>query len=187
MTQGYSVMKDRTDAQMSKPSLTRWLARSHEGFYWLGSAVVVVTTLAIGTTLMAGVVVRYFLSGSLAWGNELPVILFPWLIMGGVIMAAARHQHLGVDFFLRKLPPRAARLLMVLVQLMVMALMAMLIQQSFVLTTFMQYQTTPVLGWSATWAFYSLPLGALGVLLLALVDLVGLVSGIESPIEEQTP
>ncbi|WP_251976316.1 TRAP transporter small permease [Salinicola avicenniae] len=187
MTQGYSVMNDRDDARVPKPSLTRWLARSRELFYWLGSVVVVTTTLVIGATLMAGVVVRYFLSGSLAWGNELPVILFPWLIMGGVVMAAARHQHLGVDFFLRKLPLRAARLLMVLVQLMVMALMALLIQQSFVLLTYMQYQTTPVLGWSATWAFYSLPLGALGVLLLALVDLIGLASGVESPVEEEAP
>lgn len=178
-------MKSDNDARM--PSLLRWLARGRELFYIVGSTVVVTTTAIIGITLMAGVVVRYFLAGSLAWGNELPVILFPWLIMGGVVMAAARHQHLGVDFFVRKLSPVAARGVMVMVQVMVAALMVMLVQQSLVLLQFMQYQTTPVLGWSATWAFYSLPLGAIGVLLLAVIDLVGLASGAEAPIKELSP
>lgn len=171
----------------SKERMVTWLARGRGLFYLLGSAIVLVTTLVIGVTLMANVIVRYFLNGSLAWGSELPVILFPWLIMGGIVMAAARHQHLGVDFFARKLSPGAARWLMVLVQVMVTALMAMLIQQSLVLLQFMQYQTTPVLGWSASWAFYSLPLGAIGVLLLAVIDLVGLASGAEAPIKELAP
>ena len=183
MSQGHDAMK--ADNPTSTPPLLRWLNRGRELFYVIGSAVVVVTTAVIGITLMSGVIVRYFLAGSLAWGNELPVILFPWLIMGGVVMAAARHQHLGVDFFARKLSPKAARGLMVMVQLMVAALMAMLVQQSFVLMQFMQYQTTPVLGWSATWAFYSLPLGATGVMLLAIIDLIGLASGAEPPVQEE--
>lgn len=177
----------KADNHPPASSLSPWLDRGRELFYIIGSAVVVITTAVIGITLMAGVVVRYFLAGSLAWGNELPVILFPWLIMGGVVMAAARHQHLGVDFFVRKLSPGAARGLMSVVQVMVIALMVLLIQQSFVLLQYMQYQTTPVLGWSATWAFYSLPLGAAGVLLLAIIDLIGLASGSEAPIKELAP
>lgn len=182
MSQGHDAMK--ADNPTSTPSLLRWLNRGRELFYVIGSTIVVITTAVIGVTLMAGVIVRYFLAGSLAWGNELPVILFPWLIMGGVVMAAARHQHLGVDFFARKLSPGGARALMIVVQLMVAALMVMLVQQSLVLLQFMQYQTTPVLGWSATWAFYSLPLGAVGVLLLSIIDLIGLVSGAEPPLQE---
>ncbi|WP_456268445.1 TRAP transporter small permease [Kushneria sp. AK178] len=183
MSQGHDAMK--ADNSTSTPPLLRWLNRGRELFYVIGSTVVVVTTAVIGITLMAGVIVRYFLAGSLAWGNELPVILFPWLIMGGVVMAAARHQHLGVDFFARKLSSTAARVLMIVVRLMVVALMVMLIQQSFALMQFMQYQTTPVLGWPATWSFYSLPLGAAGVLLLAVIDLIGVASGAESPIQEE--
>lgn len=166
------------------PSLSHWLARGRGLFYSLAGLIVTLTTLVIGTTLMAGVIVRYFLAGSLAWGNELPVILFPWLIMGGVVMAAARHQHLGVDFFMRRLPPFAARTVMALIQLLIALLMGLLIHQSRGLLQFMQYQTTPVLGWPASWAFYSLPLGAAGVLLLSVMDLIGLLSGAEAPTEE---
>lgn len=166
------------------PALSHWLARGRGLFYILAGLIVTLTTLAIGTTLMAGVVVRYFLGGSLAWGNELPVILFPWLIMGGVVMAAARHRHLGVDLVMRRLPPFAARTVMALIQLLIALLMGLLIQQSRGLLQFMQYQTTPVLSWPASWAFYSLPLGAAGVLLLAVMDLIGLLSGVEAPTEE---
>ncbi|RKR03273.1 TRAP-type C4-dicarboxylate transport system permease small subunit [Kushneria sinocarnis] len=176
----HGVMNDKGAVRQREErlrTLSRWLARGRELFYLLGSAVVVVTTVVIGTTLMAGVIVRYFLSGSLAWGNELPVILFPWLVMGGVVMAAVRQQHLGVDFFVRRLPAGVARAVAALMQLLVIGLMGMLIYQSQSLLMFMQYQSSPVLGWPASWAFYSLPLGAAGVMVIALLELVAVVAG----------
>ncbi|SPJ32033.1 TRAP transporter small permease [Kushneria phyllosphaerae] len=172
------------ERQASTGRLVRWLARGRRLFDLAGSVVVLMTTLIIGVTLMAGVVVRYFLNGSLAWGSELPVILFPWLVMGGVVMAAARHEHLGVDFFLRKMSAATGRVVLSVMQGFIIILMASLIYQSQSLLMFLQYQSTPVLGWSASWAFYSLPVGAIGVLLLAIIDLIGLVSGRESVIKE---
>lgn len=164
--------------------LVTWLARGRRLFDLAGSAVVLITTLVIGVTLMAGVIVRYFLNGSLAWGSELPVILFPWLVMGGVVMAAARHEHLGVDFLLRKMSALAGRVVLSIMQVFIIVLMASLVYQAQSLLMFLQYQSTPVLGWSASWAFYSLPVGAIGVLLLAVIDLIGLVSGREAPVKE---
>ncbi|OHV09169.1 TRAP transporter small permease [Kushneria phosphatilytica] len=176
----HDVMHDKSGSSQHEQrlqALSRVLKRGRELFYLLGSLVVVVTTVVIGTTLMAGVIVRYFLAGSLAWGNELPVILFPWLVMGGVVMAAARQQHLGVDFFVRRLPTGVAKGVAVLMQMLVIGLMGMLIYQSQSLLMFMQYQSSPVLGWPASWAFYSLPLGAAGVMMIALLELVAVAAG----------
>lgn len=170
--------------QVSTGRLVTWLARGRRLFDLAGSAVVLITTLVIGVTLMAGVIVRYLFNGSLAWGSELPVILFPWLVMGGVVMAAARHEHLGVDFLLRKMSVLAGRVVLSIMQVFIIVLMASLVYQAQSLLMFLQYQSTPVLGWSASWAFYSLPVGAIGVLLLAVIDLVGLVSGREAPVKE---
>ncbi len=166
--------------------LAQWLARGRRVFDLAGSAVVLVTTVVTGVTLMAGVLMRYFLGSSLAWGSELPVMLFPWLVMAGVVMAAARHQHLGVDFFVRKVSPGVARVIMSLVQVFIIVLMAVLSDQSRSLLMFLQYQTSPVLGWPASWAFYSLPVGAGGVLLLAIIDLIGLIRGCDPAIEEMS-
>lgn len=175
---------DESSSEASRGPFVTWLVGVRRVFYWVGGFVVFVTTIVIGSTLAAGVVVRYLLDSSLAWSNELPVILFPWLIMGGVVMAAATHQHLGVDFFLRRLSDTIARFIAVAVQLLIVALMGSLIHQSFTILGYMQYQHTPVLGWPASWSFYSMPVGAAGVLVLTLVDLVGLISGREPVIAE---
>lgn len=138
---------------------------------WAACVVVVVTMTATGCTLMLGVIVRYILHGSLAWSSELPVILFPWMIMGGVVVAAANDKHLGVDYAVRQLPRRVAMVIDMGMRLLLIVLMAEVVAQAPALLRFLQYQTTPVLGWPASWAFYSIPVGAIGVAALALLSL----------------
>ncbi|MDV6318223.1 TRAP transporter small permease [Chromohalobacter sp. HP20-39] len=159
---------------MSRFNLTKPLNLVRRLIDWLARLVVLATTISIGLTLMAGVIVRYVLSSSLAWSAELPLILFPWLVMGGIVMAAVQHEHLGVDYVVRQLPAKAQRIISVAMQALIAVTMATLIVQSQPLLQFMQYQTTPVLGWSATVAFYSLPAGALCLTVLSVLDAIEL-------------
>lgn len=144
---------------------------ARQAIFWAACTVVVITMTATGCTLMLGVIVRYILHGSLAWSAELPVILFPWMIMGGVVVAAANDKHLGVDYMVRRLPSRVSVLIDIGTRLLLIVLMAEVVAQAPALLRFLQYQTTPVLGWPASWAFYSIPAGAVGVATLALLSL----------------
>lgn len=157
---------------MSRFNLTKPLNLVRRLIDWLARFVVLATTIIIGLTLMAGVIVRYVLSSSLAWSAELPLILFPWLVMGGIVMAAVQHEHLGVDYVIRQLPAKAQRIIAVAMQALIAVTMTTLIVQSQPILQFMQYQTTPVLGWSATVAFYSLPAGALCLTVLSILDVI---------------
>lgn len=159
---------------MFRLNLTKPLSLLRYLIDWLARLVVLTTTVGIGLTLMAGVIVRYVLSSSLAWSAELPLILFPWLVMGGIVMAAVQHEHLGVDYVVRQLPAKVQRIIAVTMQALIAVTMTTLIVQSQPILQFMQYQTTPVLGWSATVAFYSLPAGALCLTVLSILDIIEL-------------
>lgn len=63
----------------------------------------------LGVTL-AQVVVRYLLSGSLTWSEELNLLLWVWLIL----VAAVRSEHMRVDLA-ERLMPRAVRIVLVAV------------------------------------------------------------------------
>ena len=47
-----------------------------------------VSTTVIFLILAANTVLRYATGSSLQWGNEVPELLFPWLVMAGVVLAA---------------------------------------------------------------------------------------------------
>lgn len=101
-------------------------------------------------------------------------------------MAAARNEHLGVDYVVRKLPFGVRKGIYITMQVLVVLVMAGLMVQSKAILQFIQYQTTPVLDLSASWAFYSLPIGALGVLIISLVQAIKVLLGDEQ-VEEPSP
>lgn len=53
--------------------------------------------------LSANVALRYVAGTSLASASELPELLFPWLIMAGVVLAAQHGSHIAVVLLTQKL------------------------------------------------------------------------------------
>lgn len=59
------------------------------------SVVFVILTINVGLRYMAGT--------SLAWASELPELMFPWMIMAGVVLAAQHGSHIAVVILTQKL------------------------------------------------------------------------------------
>ena len=53
--------------------------------------------------LSANVGLRYVMGSSLAWASELPELLFPWIIMAGVVLASQHGSHIAVVLLTQKL------------------------------------------------------------------------------------
>jgi TRAP-type C4-dicarboxylate transport system permease small subunit len=64
---------------------------------WLSTSVIFV--ILCGNTAL-----RYATGSSLQWGNEVPELLFPWLVMAGVVLAAQHGAHITTTFLMEKLP-----------------------------------------------------------------------------------
>lgn len=73
-----------------------------------------ISTVVIFAILVGNTILRYATGASLQWANEVPELLFPWLVMSGVVLAAQHGAHITTSFLMDKLPGAARRLLSVL-------------------------------------------------------------------------
>jgi len=65
--------------------------------------VLYLTLAVVFAILSANVALRYVAGTSLASASELPELLFPWMIMAGVVLAAQHGSHIAVVIVTQKL------------------------------------------------------------------------------------
>ena len=70
---------------------------------WWCHTVLYVTLSVVFVILSVNVVLRYAAGSSLAWASELPELMFPWMIMSGVVIAAQHGSHIAVVILTQKL------------------------------------------------------------------------------------
>mgnify|MGYP000004520689 CR=1 FL=1 len=73
------------------------------------SVVVLAICLIVFVILVGNTVLRYASGSSLQWANEVPELLFPWLVMAGVVLAALQGAHIATTVLMEAVPARAAR------------------------------------------------------------------------------
>jgi len=66
-------------------------------------AVLYVTLTVVFVILTLNVGLRYLAGTSIAWAAELPELMFPWMIMAGVVLAAQHGSHIAVVLVTQKL------------------------------------------------------------------------------------
>ena len=71
--------------------------------------------------LAANTLLRYAFGTSLQWANEVPELLFPWLVMSGVVLAAEKGAHIATVFLVEAVAPRVRRVIGVVGWLVVAA------------------------------------------------------------------
>jgi len=135
---------------------------------------VAATIVAVGAlallflSLGAEVVVRYLTTQGLGWPSEMPNILFPWLVMGGIVLAAQHGAHISVTLVLDFLGRGAARALLLVMQAVVAATFFYLAWIGMAVIEITGTEVYPVTGVQARWAYLSLIVGFAGVGLTAL-------------------
>ncbi len=134
-------------------------------------AVLYLTMAVVFLILSINVGLRYVAGTSLSWASELPELLFPWMIMAGVILAAQHGSHIAVVIVTQRLPAHWRRRVLVFGALVVIALYGYLAVVAWPLMEIAHDERTPVLqvpGSVTVWALMA------GFTLLALVTLIRL-------------
>jgi len=146
---------------------------------WVDNTIVgISTTLAIGTlavmflSLMAEVIVRYLTNQGMGWPTEMPSILFPWLVMGGVVLAAQRGQHIAVTALNGILGKSGNRILLIAHQILIAAAFFYLAWVGLDVIEITGSEAYPVTGITAQWAYLALIYGFVGLGITALTTLV---------------
>lgn len=147
--------------------------------FWIDRVVAgAATILATGAlvvlflTLMAEVIVRYLTTQGMGWPSEMPHLLFPWLVMGGIVLAAQRGQHIAVTACLSLLNPQGARILLFVMQALIAATFAYLGWIGMAIVEITGSETYPISGLSSRWAYLAVVIGFYGVSLTAVTTAV---------------
>ncbi|MBL8351908.1 MAG: TRAP transporter small permease [Burkholderiaceae bacterium] len=105
---------------------------------WLSTSVIFVI-------LVANTVLRYATGTSLQWANEVPELLFPWLVIAGVVIAAQHGAHIATTFLMEALPAAARRIVATVGWCVVAALYATLAVATFRMLEIVHDEKSPIL------------------------------------------
>lgn len=109
------------------------------------SLVLWLTTAVIFVILTANTVLRYAIGSSLQWANELPELLFPWLVMAGVVLAAEKGAHIATVFLMEAMPHHLQRGIGVAGWLVVAALYGTLAYATYAMLEIVHDEKSPIL------------------------------------------
>lgn len=128
---------------------------------WLSTSVIFVI-------LVTNTALRYATGSSLQWANEVPELLFPWLVMSGVVLASLRGAHIATTFLMEALPVPAKRYVATFSWLVVTGLYATLAVQTLRMLEVVHDEKSPILQvpGSITYACVMVGMALLAVLAL---------------------
>lgn len=109
------------------------------------SSVLWVTTVVIFLILTANTILRYTGGTGLQWANELPELLFPWLVIAGVVLAAEKGAHIATVFLMEAVPQRVRRVVGAAGWLVVAGLYATLSKATYDMLEIVQDEKSPIL------------------------------------------
>jgi TRAP-type transport system small permease protein len=131
-------------------------------------AVLWLSTAVIFVILCANTVLRYATGSSVQWANEVPELLFPWLVMAGVVLAAVHGAHITTTFMMDVLPAKVRRVVASASWLVVAGLYGTLAVATFRMLDIVHDEKSPILQLPGS-ITYACVMG--GMVLLALLAL----------------
>lgn len=140
------------------------------GVTGLCTVVLWITTIVIFAILVANTVLRYSTGSSLQWANEVPELLFPWLVMSGIVLAAVRGAHIATVFLMQTLPAGKRRLLAAATWLVVAAMYLAVSWATYGMLEIVHDEKSPILGVPGSFTYGCVMVGMVMMALLALVS-----------------
>jgi TRAP-type C4-dicarboxylate transport system permease small subunit len=127
--------------------------------------IAVITLVVMFLSLMAEVIVRYVTNQGMGWPTEIPNLLFPWLMMSGIVLAAQYGKHIAVETIRAFLGKNLNRVLLMSLQVVIICTFFYLAQVGLFVIEITGSEVYPVTKVSAKWAYLSIIVGfvALGL------------------------
>ncbi|OAP45729.1 TRAP transporter small permease [Sinorhizobium americanum] len=126
----------------------------------LARFVVIASGIALTLVTTGNVIARYTLSGGFSFAQELPMLIFPWFILAGIVLAAHVGGHMAVEWLYDKLGQRLRIAAFVLASAVSASAFLVLSYQAMVVAEIAGVEHSPVLQLPNSVGYYSLAVGA---------------------------
>jgi len=129
-----------------------------------------VTMCAIFAILVTNTAMRYTGNGGLGWASEVPELLFPWLVMAGVVLGAAHGAHITTGFLMEVLPAAIRKAVACVIWLAVAGLYTTLVVATWRMLDIVADERSPILQVPGSVTYGCVMVGMAMLALLAVVS-----------------
>ncbi len=137
---------------------------------WSGRIIAVACLAVMFVFLFINVVLRYAVGDGIPWAYEIHAILLPWLVAGGVLVAAAQGRNIAITILPSLMSANALRWLMVMVSLLVFVICVSVVWTGQPTFRAAKFQSLATLGLKQVWGYASLIYAFGGMAVIALMD-----------------
>lgn len=131
--------------------------------------VIIASGITLTVVMTANVLARYTLeSGGFSFAQELPMLMFPWFIIAGIVLAAHAGGHMAVEWLYEKLDGGLRTGAFILANAISMVSFLVLAYQSAVVAEIAGLEQSPVLQLPNSIGYYALSIGSLLVAFVTL-------------------
>ena len=170
----------RTEPQGSVSTILHYAVLALD---WSGRIIAASCLAIMFVLLLLNVVLRYSFGDGIPWAYEIHAILLPWLVAGGVVVAACQGRNIAVSLLPDLLSPRWARRLALLVQAIVLLISLTVVWSSQPILKASQFQTLATLGVKQVWGYSSIVYAFGGMALAAALEILRLLAGGERAVD----
>lgn len=171
MSSGDHIAPDTTGKGPLPPFLRR-VAGISTLLDWSGRIIAVTCLVIMFVALLTSVILRYAFGSGIAWAYEIHAILLPWLVSGGIVIAAAQGRNIAISLLIDIVSPQTQRWMMVAVNLAILVICLSVLWTSQPILRASQFQTLSTLGIKQVWGYSSLIYAFGAMALIAVVDLI---------------
>ncbi|WP_099361240.1 TRAP transporter small permease [Fredinandcohnia onubensis] len=120
----------------------------------------VIAISVISFLTIINVICRFVLNSPISWAEEITLGCFIWLVFIGISSAMKRDGHIGVDYFIQKMPKAMRNVCTIIgAAAIYFVLIYIFIYLGFELASQAGSKVTPVLGISYTYIDLAVPIG----------------------------
>lgn len=127
--------------------------------------------------LLANVILRYAFDSGITWAYEIHALLLPWLVAGGIVIAAAQGRNIAITLLPEVLGPLAQRILMVAVETIAIVISVTVLVSSMPILRASEYQHYSTLPLTQVWGYASLIYAFSSIAVIAALDILRVLAG----------
>ena len=143
----------------------------------VGGVVAGVVLVAFTALVLYSVVMRYFFTRPPIWGEEVPKLLFVWMIFIGAGFAYLSGANIRMTVLIDRVPRGPRRLIETAMHLCVLAMLGVILWYSQPILRLTSGSTSLATGLANSWTYWPLPLGACLLILNEIRNLWRLLRG----------
>jgi TRAP-type transport system small permease protein len=155
----------------SRP-LLRWIAAPITVLDWSGQIIAALTLAFMFCALLVNVMLRYVMNSGLPWASEIHAVLLPWMVAGGIVIAAARGRNIAITLLPDLIGDQARRWLFVTVNLLILVIAVSVLWSSQPILKASQFQRLSTLGIKQVWGYSSLVYAFGSMAVIAFLELL---------------